>query len=277
MANKLECLPTEAICQLCLGTFSEAEIESSKKQLYGLCAEDITSRIIIRKGPKKNAQNMEDIVKTMHQCGTDIPTFVALNLQALPPVSFNSLDVSTLLHSIKKTQVEVDLMKKGMIAQDQTIKDLQSVVSQQAKCLPKCHGEMTCTGESAAPALLQAGKVDLGKDKVGDDDGTPPITVQADGHQVNAPQNAVELDAGGSRDKVREGDGKTSAAVTNDGQQKDEQKVTAEPQAGGSYAAKVANWNTMRMVNGKLKAVPVVAVKDVSQARVELPFQRWGV
>ena len=51
--------------------------------------------------------NIPDIVKFIHDKGSGLPTFVAPNLQALSPVTFNSLDVSSLLHTIKHTQAEV--------------------------------------------------------------------------------------------------------------------------------------------------------------------------
>ena len=71
---------------------------------------------------------MEDIVKFIHDKGSDQPTFVALNLQALPPLAFNSLGVSSLLHTSRQTQAEVGLLKEGLAVQAQTIRDLQSVV-----------------------------------------------------------------------------------------------------------------------------------------------------
>ena len=75
---------------------------------------------------------MDDIIKFIHDKGSDLPTFVALDLQALPPVTFNSLDVSALLHAIKKTQAEVNMLKEGMTSQAQSIRDLHDVVENQA-------------------------------------------------------------------------------------------------------------------------------------------------
>ena len=124
VVNKLDLLPTETIAQLCVTSFQDVEIEAAKKQLFELCADDTTCRMITRKGPKKINQNMEDIIKLLHEKGTDTPTFVAQNLQALPPIAFNSLDVSHLLHSIQKTQTEMEILKEAMKVQSEVVSDL---------------------------------------------------------------------------------------------------------------------------------------------------------
>ena len=124
VTNKSDILPLESITQLCCSTFGESDIEQSKKLLYDLCADHETPRMITRKGPKKSIQNMEDIMKLVQEKGTALPTFVAHNLQLLPPIGFDSLDVSVLLNEIKKTQVEVQLMKEGMKLQMKTVEDL---------------------------------------------------------------------------------------------------------------------------------------------------------
>ena len=40
-----------------------------------------------------------------------MPKFVALDLSKLPPITFDSVDVSALLNTIKKTQNEVDILR----------------------------------------------------------------------------------------------------------------------------------------------------------------------
>ena len=150
VVNKSECLPPEAICQLCLSSFAEDEIEKAKKMLYELCADKNIPRMVTRKGPKKMAQNMDDIVKFVHDKGSDLPTFVARDLQVLPPVTFNSLDVSSLLHTIKQTQAEVSLLKDGLNVQAQSISDLQKVVGEQAAA--KVQGHQGPSGKTAPTA-----------------------------------------------------------------------------------------------------------------------------
>ena len=133
VTNKCDLLPAESISQLCCATFEESEIEQSKKLLYDICADHDTPRMILRKGPKKSSQNIEDILKLVQEKGTDLPTFVAHNLQLLPPIGFDSLDVSTLLHTIKKTQTEVQLLKEGLKSQAETVNELSQRMSDGAR------------------------------------------------------------------------------------------------------------------------------------------------
>ena len=264
VANKQECLPPETISQLCLSTFSEGEIESAKKQLYELCCDESTPRIIHRKGPKKNAQNLEDIIKLMHERGTDVPTFVALNLQALPPVTFNSIDVSALLNTIQKTQVEVDLLKQGMSTQAQTIKNLQQVVEKQAEkqtvSMSVAANGQANSGELCLPSLAQDGN------------GTTEGTIVSTGStmEVTTPQQQSELlvppvSAPATDSSMQQAVAQApmepipeQVAGKQQGAQTSSDKVPQCEGAdtGDSYADKVSAWKTMMVVKGKLKAVP---------------------
>lgn len=111
IVNKMKILPTNSIVRLCTGAFDNSEIEESKRKLFDLCADLNTIRVSKRQGPKKNSKNIEDMIKLLTEKGSDIPTFVALDLSRLPPITFDSLDVSVLLNAIKKTQNEVDALK----------------------------------------------------------------------------------------------------------------------------------------------------------------------
>ena len=57
----------------------------------------INTRVLHRKGPWKNNQNLDDIVRRLNDLNPDvdiIPCFIAQNLGSLPPITFNSIDVS---------------------------------------------------------------------------------------------------------------------------------------------------------------------------------------
>ena len=123
VTNKCDVLPAEPISQWCCATFEESEIEQSKKLLYDICADHETPRMILRKGPKKSSQNIEDILKLVQEKGTDLPTFVAHSLQLLPPIGCDSLDVSTLRHAIKKSQ-KCNSWKEGLKSQAETDNEL---------------------------------------------------------------------------------------------------------------------------------------------------------
>ena len=223
VVNKTDCLPPESICQLCLNTFKEKEIEEAKKMLYDLCSDESTARMIVRKGQKKTAQNMDDIVKFIHDKGSDLPTFVALNLQALPPVTFNSLDVSSLLHTIKQTQAEVSLLKEGLAEQAQTIRDLQSVVRNQTNTEVRSCG--ASTGETAATPEAAEAQADETPASAG---GPGPLC---------SLETAASAGPGGASGASCSGERQPSV----DTQQ--------------TYAAKAEEWKKIEKVKGKLKAV----------------------
>ena len=124
-----------------------------------MCADENTSRRKSRKGPKKKEQNIEDMVKLMMEKGTDVPVFVAHDLSKLPPVTFNSMDVSTLLKNIKKTQDEVDIymLKLCVNTQNDTFEKLRSVVS----AVDTRVRDLECRGQSPQREIVSSSDKDL--------------------------------------------------------------------------------------------------------------------
>ena len=127
--NKIDTLPPMSIGDLCTATFTEHDIEASKRRLFKLCADDSCTRMRKRIGPKRRAQNIEDIIRLLQEKGTDIPTFVALDLAKLPPVTFDSIDVSSLLNSIRQNEVEINLLKDCVTTHQASSKTLIGVVN----------------------------------------------------------------------------------------------------------------------------------------------------
>ena len=127
ITNKLDILPPDVIVQLCTSTFSDSDIEVSKKKLFDLCADETNSRYRKRQGAKKSAMNIEDVVKLLQEKGSDVPKFVALDLSKLPPITFDSVYISTLLNTIKKTQNEVDILRATIESHNAVSNGLHSV------------------------------------------------------------------------------------------------------------------------------------------------------
>ena len=157
VVNKIDLLPPETIVQLCTSTYSDVEIESAKRRLFDMCADENTSRRKCRKGPKKKEQNIEDIVKLMMEKGSDVPVFVAHDLSKLPLVTFDSMDVSTLLNNIKKTQDEVDMLKLCINTQNDTFEKLRSVVS----AVDTRVRDLECRGQSPQREMVLSSDKDL--------------------------------------------------------------------------------------------------------------------
>ena len=53
-----------------------------------------------RKGPNKKSCDMGDILALFHELGSNTPTFVALDLSKLPPVSVDYVDMSSMMKDI---------------------------------------------------------------------------------------------------------------------------------------------------------------------------------
>ena len=98
LSKKIDVLPPQTIADLCATSFEDIEIENSKKRLFELCADENSSRFRWRQGPKKSAVNIADMLRLMQEKGSDEPVFVARDLSRLPPITFDSVDVSSLLH-----------------------------------------------------------------------------------------------------------------------------------------------------------------------------------
>ncbi len=56
--------------------------------------------------------HIKDMIKLLHEKDTEIPTFVckAVDLCKLPPISFDSVDVSNLLSQIQKIKDDVTML-----------------------------------------------------------------------------------------------------------------------------------------------------------------------
>ena len=128
LVNKIDVLPPQSIADLCLTTYDEGEIEAAKKRLFDLCADENSSRFRRRQGPKKSAANLDDMIPLLQEKGTDVPLFVARDLSRLPPITFDSVDVSSLLHSVRRAQLEIDVLKASVGIQRDATVDLTEIV-----------------------------------------------------------------------------------------------------------------------------------------------------
>ena len=109
-------------------SFDDNAIENSKKRLLDLCANENSSRFRRRQGPNKSAVNIDDMLRLLQEKGTRVPVFVARDLSRLPPITFDSVDVSSLIHSIRRAQLEIDQLKACVGGQRDATVDLTDVV-----------------------------------------------------------------------------------------------------------------------------------------------------
>ena len=136
--NKIDIPPPISIGDLCKATLTEHDREASKRRIFELCADDSCTRMRKRIGPKRSVQNDNDIIRLLQEKGTDTPTFVALDLAKLPPVTFDSIDVSTLLNSIRQNEAEITLLKECLTTHQASSKTLIAVVNDVVSCCWGC-------------------------------------------------------------------------------------------------------------------------------------------
>lgn len=102
----------ESISKICTSAFSEGDILTAKNLLFDSLPKK--RRKITRKKEGKSIRDIDDIICLLRVTDSeDIPVFVARDLEKLPPVLFDHIDVTRLLKDIVKLQEELKGIKKG--------------------------------------------------------------------------------------------------------------------------------------------------------------------
>lgn len=115
--NKVDVLDEVSIIQICSTGFQEDEIESAKCLIVDL----VPGRRVTRKGDGKTTKTLQDIIKIMKETDPDqLPTFVARDLNKLPPVTFDHIDVTRFLKDL--TLLKAEMTEKATIAETNALK-----------------------------------------------------------------------------------------------------------------------------------------------------------
>ena len=125
---KMRTLNHDEIILLITHNFSSERIESSKKTLFEVCP-NTSIRCVSHKGAQKDINNVKMCLKVLNECGEDIPRFVSHYLDDLPPVSFNHLDVSTLLGRMEQINGDICCLKRTLESQTNACESLQVVTA----------------------------------------------------------------------------------------------------------------------------------------------------
>lgn len=108
--QKYNTLDEQSLLMLCENTFEEKIVEEARDLLLSYCPQG--SCVTLRKGEGRKRRNIADIIRLLREVDPDsIPRFSAVNLSVLPPVTFDYVDVSSLLKSINLLQFEVSKLK----------------------------------------------------------------------------------------------------------------------------------------------------------------------
>lgn len=109
---KNDVMDNESLVKICESAFSEKEIEEAKLLLFESLP--TKQRKIVRRKDGKTKRNVEDIINIFKEVDPDtIPVFVARDLQKLPPVSIDHIDVVTVLKDVIKLRNEISDIKEN--------------------------------------------------------------------------------------------------------------------------------------------------------------------
>lgn len=126
LAVKIKTMTQDEIVLIASSTFDTEWIESSKNTLFELCP-NTKLRCVQHKGTQKDANNIKSCLKLLNECGDKTPRFVSHYLDELPPVTFNSLDVSSLLAKMERLHSEVSTLRQAVSLQADTGENLRAM------------------------------------------------------------------------------------------------------------------------------------------------------
>lgn len=107
ICNKLDVMDEQSIARICVSAFSESEILTAKNLLFESVSTTKPKKIRKRQG--KSLRDIDDIICLLKETDPEeIPIFVAKDLQKLPPVLFDHVDVTKLLKDLLKMRSEID-------------------------------------------------------------------------------------------------------------------------------------------------------------------------
>ncbi|XP_022816300.1 uncharacterized protein LOC111349429 [Spodoptera litura] len=130
----------ESLSRICVSAFSDSDIVEAKNLLFGAITTG-SKRNITRKKDGKKQREIEDIINLLQVTHpNDRPVFVAKDLQKLPPVLFDHVDVTKLLKDLTKMRSEMEEIKSQYVSTSQLdsikqdIAELKKFTSENSSC-----------------------------------------------------------------------------------------------------------------------------------------------
>ncbi|XP_047534371.1 uncharacterized protein LOC125069012 [Vanessa atalanta] len=130
-----------SLVQICESNFNDADISTAKTILF-----EAANCRSTRKGDGKNKRLLQDIIKVLKENEpASLPTFVAKDLHRLPPVTFDYVDVTSLLKDILVLKqnihcIQTDYVKASELFQLQL--EIENIKTQSEKQI----GAKSCNG-----------------------------------------------------------------------------------------------------------------------------------
>lgn len=118
LQNKIQIMNEEDLVRLCSTCFSSKDIEAGKCLLFDSIPKGNSK--MIRKGEGKQKRDLFDIIAAFKVTDPEhVPIFVAKDLQKLPPLTFDLIDVTKLLKDIIVLQDELSKIKSTFVTETQ--------------------------------------------------------------------------------------------------------------------------------------------------------------
>ncbi|XP_022833993.1 uncharacterized protein LOC111361814 [Spodoptera litura] len=119
IVNKIDVMDHDSLLRLCVTAFNSEEVEKSKKLLFDSITTDIRNIKRKGKGESKMQKDLDDIVIVIKSIDPEImPVFVAKDLQKLPPVTFDHIDVTGLLKKLLLISSQVKDIQESYVSKE---------------------------------------------------------------------------------------------------------------------------------------------------------------
>ncbi|KAI5636656.1 hypothetical protein NE865_10577 [Phthorimaea operculella] len=123
--NKLDVMDVVSLEQICLTSYSDVDIHAAMVFLND-SAEPKRVRLNTRNREGSGKKNIRDIIRVFQgEDPDDVPTYVARDLSKLPPVTFDHVDVTTLLKDILLLKADVTDIKRKLEVSEQVNTELR--------------------------------------------------------------------------------------------------------------------------------------------------------
>lgn len=116
--NKLSVMDNDSLIRICVSSFTSEDIKKSKALLFE--SVPTNKRNILRKQKGKENRDLVDIIDLLKWIDPDVtPIMVARQLEKLPPVTFDHLDVTKLLKDLTLLKNQVEIINSSYVSHDQ--------------------------------------------------------------------------------------------------------------------------------------------------------------
>lgn len=120
--NKHDIMDNDSLVLICVTAFSKEDIHGAKSLLFQAIPTDL--RNITRKMDGKMQRDMEDIINVFKRTDPEkVPMFVAHDLNKLPPITFDHVDVTRLLRDLLVLRNDVENIKENYVTKEQWVKE----------------------------------------------------------------------------------------------------------------------------------------------------------